>query len=128
MNTFSTILLSRAVLKGMMKRKCGMSCRRSSRVSNQFISAMQARLSMSLRSSESTVIQDNRFTAHRKLPSSVFIYGIDTNGLKPLKGFTKSLAKEVAPFSIRCNAIVPGFVDTDMTLGISPFLGSVSGN
>lgn len=30
-------------------------------------------------------------------------------------GFTKSIAKEVGSRSIRCNAITPGFIETDMT-------------
>lgn len=30
-------------------------------------------------------------------------------------GFTKSMAKELASRNIRCNAIAPGFIETEMT-------------
>jgi len=34
-------------------------------------------------------------------------------------GFTKSLAKELGSRNIRCNAIAPGFIETEMTHGLS---------
>lgn len=34
-------------------------------------------------------------------------------------GFTKSIAKEVGSRNIRCNAVAPGFIETDMTHGLT---------
>jgi len=34
-------------------------------------------------------------------------------------GFTKSLAKEIAPYGLRANVVAPGFIETEMTAGMS---------
>ncbi len=36
-----------------------------------------------------------------------------------LVGFTKSVARELATRNVRCNALAPGFIDTDMTTELS---------
>jgi 3-oxoacyl-[acyl-carrier protein] reductase len=35
-----------------------------------------------------------------------------------LIGMTKSVARELASRNIRCNAVTPGFIDTDMTAAL----------
>ena len=37
-----------------------------------------------------------------------------------LIGFTKSVARELASRGITCNALAPGFIETDMTGALSP--------
>ncbi|MBI1786217.1 MAG: SDR family oxidoreductase, partial [Acidobacteria bacterium] len=37
-----------------------------------------------------------------------------------LIGLTKSLAQEMASRNVTVNAVAPGFIDTDMTSGLSP--------
>lgn len=37
-----------------------------------------------------------------------------------LVGFTRSLAKEVAPYGITANVVMPGYVRTDMTAALTP--------
>ncbi len=67
-------------------------------------------------------------TTFLKQKSGVIVNISSSSGIHPLPGqtnyasakagvigFTKALAKEVAPYNIRVNAVAPGFVETDMT-------------
>jgi 3-oxoacyl-[acyl-carrier protein] reductase len=44
-------------------------------------------------------------------------YGTAKSGLV---GFTRSLAKEVAPHGVTANVVMPGYIDTDMTSALTP--------
>jgi 3-oxoacyl-[acyl-carrier protein] reductase len=58
--------------------------------------------------------------------SSIYAMGGNVNAShyaaakSALSGFTKSWARELAPFKINVNAVAPGFIVTEMTLGSNP--------
>lgn len=63
----------------------------------------------------STVVNVGAVVGFRGFPGDV-AYGSAKAGLS---GMTQVLAVELAPRGIRVNLVVPGFVDTDMTAGLS---------
>ncbi len=58
--------------------------------------------------------------------SSIYAMGGNANAShysaakSALSGFTKCWAKELAPYNIKVNAVAPGFIVTEMTLGSNP--------
>lgn len=63
----------------------------------------------------SAIVNVGAVVGLRGFPGDV-AYGSAKAGLS---GLTKVLAVELAPRSIRVNLVIPGFVDTDMTAGLS---------
>lgn len=61
------------------------------------------------------IINVSSALAHRG-GSGSSIYAASKAGLN---GFTKALAEELGPRGVRCNAICPGYIDTDMVAGES---------
>jgi 3-oxoacyl-[acyl-carrier protein] reductase len=64
----------------------------------------------------SAIVNIGAVVGLRGFPGDV-AYGASKAGLV---GMTRVLAVELAPRGIRVNLVVPGFVDTDMTNGLSP--------
>lgn len=62
------------------------------------------------------IISISSFVGHIGWPGDT-AYGTAKAGLL---GFTRSLAKEVAPFNITANVVMPGYVRTDMTVALTP--------
>lgn len=59
------------------------------------------------------IINVSSALAHRGGSGST-VYAASKAGLV---GFTKALAEELGPKGIRCNAIAPGYISTDMVSG-----------
>lgn len=74
-----------------------------------------ARAARPLLSEGSSVINIGAVVGLRGYPGDA-AYGSAKAGLS---GLTQTLAMELAPYGVRVNLVVPGFVDTTMTAGIS---------
>lgn len=73
-------------------------------------------LSKSIIRSKGQIINISSVIGMLKQQPGLSIYAASKAGLV---GFTKALAKELGPSGVRVNAILPGYIDTDMTKGLS---------
>jgi 3-oxoacyl-[acyl-carrier protein] reductase len=72
--------------------------------------ATQACIGTFLRQKSGSIVNISSVSGLKAMPGQVN-YAAAKAGVI---GFTRSLAKEVAPFNIRVNAVAPGFIESDM--------------
>ncbi|KAM9882830.1 short-chain dehydrogenase [Verticillium dahliae] len=106
-NLLSAVLTSRYMARQMKRR-------RADRDGNTFRAATLG-VNHSLRQTLACIINVASLLAHKGTPGTS-VYAASKAGLL---GLTHALAAELAPFKIRTNAIVPGYIQTEMIANMS---------